>query len=110
MAYQMTTTMTRPNTGVELPRISDSHPAHDVVWRTKFEEAGVNKSYSWSDDELVLTIVAESVDKASYDALIADMATYPDEAACMAAVKSACVAAGVGVVISDSDGTEFANF
>jgi len=110
MAYQLTTIMTRPSTGVELPRISDSHPAHDVVWRTKFEEAGVNKSYRWSDDELVLTIVAESVDKASYDAVIADLAEYPDEAACMVVVKAACIAADISVVITDSEGTEFANF
>ena len=35
MAYTITTTMTRPNTGVELPKIADSHSDHDTVWRTK---------------------------------------------------------------------------
>lgn len=106
----MTTTMTRPNTGVELPRISDSHPDHDTVWRTKAAEAGVIKTYTWDTDELVLTIVAEATDKVSYDNYVADLDTLPDEVASRIAVKSACLAAGIGIVISDSEGTEFANF
>lgn len=106
----MTTTMTRPNTGVELPRIADSHPDHDTIWRTKAAEAGITKSYTWDGAELVLTIVAEATDKASYDAYVADLDTLPDEAASRAAVKTACTSAGIGIVVFDSDGTEFANF
>jgi len=110
MAYTITTTMTRPNTGVELPKIADSHSDHDTVWRTKYAEAGVTKSYTWDAAELVLTIEAESPDKATYDTLIDDLETYSDEAASRAAVKASCISAGISVRIFDSEGTEFANF
>ena len=110
MEYTRTVTMTRPNTGVELPKIADSHPDHDTVWRTKYAEAGVTKSYTWDEDELVLTIVAEATDKAAYDALIADLDSLPDEAASRAAVKASCQSAGISVRVFDSDGTELANF
>ena len=110
MPYQMTTTMTRPNTGVELPKIADSHPDHDTVWRTKYAEAGVTKSYTWDEAELVLTIEAEATDKAAFDALNADLETLPDGAASRAAVKSACQAAGITILINDSEGNTFAEF
>ena len=110
MAYTRTVTMTRPNTGVELPKISDSHPDHDTVARTKYAEAGITKVYTWDAAELVLTIAAESTNKADFNALIADLDTLPDEAASRAAVKSACQAAGVTVAVTDSDGDTLASF
>ena len=110
MAYQVTATMTRPNTGVEIPKISDSHPDHDTVYRTKQADAGITKSFSWDADELVLTIVAEAADKATYDAYIADLDTLPDEAASRAAVKSACQSRGITVAIVDSESNSLASF
>lgn len=110
MAYTRTVTMTRPNTGVELPKVSDSHPDHDTVSRTKYADAGITKTYTWDGDELVLTVAAESVDKAAFDALITDLETLPDEAASRAAVKSACIAAGITVAVTDSDGSTLASF
>lgn len=110
MAYTRTVTMTRPNTGVEMPKVSDSHPDHDTVSRTKYADAGITKTYSWDADELVLTVAAESTDKAAFDSLIADLDTLSDEAASRAAVKSACQSRGITVTVTDSDGSTLASF
>jgi len=110
MAYTRTVTLTRPNTGVEIPKVSDSHPDHDVVVRNKYDAAGITKTYTWSGDELTLVVAAESTDKAAFQALVDDLNTLPDEAAANTAYKSACEAANVTCVISDSDGDTLASF
>jgi len=110
MAYTRTVTMTRPNTGVELPKISDTHADHDAICRTKFAEAGVTKSYTWDSNELVLSVVSEAADKATMLAVLDDLNTLPAEAASMAAVKASCIAVGISVRIADSDGEEYTNF
>ena len=110
MPYTRTVTMTRPNTGVELPKVSDTHPDHDTVSRTKYAEAGITKTYTWDEAELVLTVAAESTDKAAFDALIADLDTLPEEAACRTAVKSAAQAAGISILVNDSEGNTYGSF
>jgi hypothetical protein len=110
MAYTRTVTMTRPNTGVELPKVADSHPDHDTVSRTKYAEAGITKTYTWDEAELVLSIAAESTDKAAFDSLMTDLETLPDEIACRTAVKSACQAAGITILVNDSEGNTLASY
>ena len=110
MSYSTTVVMTRPNTGVEIPKVSDAHPDHDTIARAKYDAAGLIKSYTWSGDELSLTIVMAAPDKETYDDVIADLDTLPDEAASRTAVKNACIAAGVTVVITDSNGATLADF
>lgn len=110
MAYTRTVTLTRPNTGVEIPKVSDSHPDHDVVVRNKYDAAGITKTYTWSGDELTLTVAGETSDKAAMEAVIDELNALPDEAAANTAYKAACQAANVTCVITDSEGTTFASF
>jgi hypothetical protein len=110
MAYTVTATITRPNTGVEIPKISDSHPDHDTVWRTKAADAGLTKTYTWDADELVLTVAQEATDKATYEAYMTDLETLSDEAASRAAVKASCISAGITMTITDSDGVTISSF
>jgi len=104
MAYTRTLTWTRPNTGVELPKVSDAYSDVDTMRRTKWAEAGITKTYTWDEDELVLVIDIEADSKAEVDAVVTDLDTIPDYTASKDYVVAECIARGITGILTDSDG------
>ena len=104
MAYTKTLTWTRPNTGVELPKVSDSYPAVDTARRTVWADAGIVKTYTWDEDELVLQIQVEADNKAAVDSVVTDLNLITDYTTANDGVVAECIARGITGVLSDSEG------
>ena len=104
MAYTRTLKWTRPNTGVELPKVSDTHPDVDTERRTKWADAGLVKNYTWDADELVLEISIDAENKAEIDAVVTELNTITDYTAANDTVVAECEARGITGILTDSDG------
>lgn len=105
MAYTRTLTHTRPNTGVELPKVSDAYSDVDTIRRTKWADAGLVKTYTWDADELVLEIAIEADNKAAVDAVVTEMNTITDYTASKDYVIAESIARGITIMLTDSDGS-----
>ncbi len=110
MAYSRIIKYTRPNTGVDLPKVADNHGAYDTFSRDKFAEHGVSRNFSWDSDELVMTCTLEAADKSTMETAVAEVEAHSDATAANNAIKSACQAAGITLEVTDSDGADLGSF
>jgi hypothetical protein len=112
MAYVVRQIYTRPNTGVDWPKISD----HDSDLHTErladYSSRGISVSYSLSEDELTLTAEINAPDAATWNAHLAlvEDATGNGSAlkssnwtAVQSAIKSDCTSRGIGYTIQKID-------
>ena len=108
MAYTVTWVLTRPNAETALPVISDYSATNKDASDAIYASSGVTKSYSI--DGLATTVTYEAADKATYDSAKTRIDAISDEASVKASLKTAMQSAGCTVVVTDSEGTELANF
>ena len=68
MAYKVTVTYKRPNTGVDFPKAAD-HDSDYYDWlRQEYQDRSISPSFELSEDELTLKASSECADRATYDA------------------------------------------
>lgn len=111
MAYVVTTTHTRPNTGVDFAATRDSSASWDNDRRVGAANAGIDFALgTLSGDQLVFTIVVTAPDKATYDAFIQEF--HVDDSRYEATVKPAylsdCASRGISIVVTEKDGDDAA--
>ena len=107
MAYKVTVTYKRPNTGVDFPKAAD-HDSDYYDWiRQEYQDRSISPSFELSEDELTLKASSECADRATYDAWrAADDADGRYAATVRAGINSDLAARNITVKIdADEDGT-----
>tara|TARA_B100001996_G_C18617463_1_gene576343 strand:- start:529 stop:855 length:327 start_codon:yes stop_codon:yes gene_type:complete len=108
MAYNVTWVLTRPNAETALPTIESISSANKAASDTALSDAGITKGYTV--EGLVTKVIFTAPDKATYDSTQSTVDSLVDESTVRSTYKSQLQAAGITCVITDSEGTELANF
>tara|TARA_R110000744_G_scaffold135750_19_gene245335 strand:+ start:1754 stop:2104 length:351 start_codon:yes stop_codon:yes gene_type:complete len=88
MAYTLTTTFVRPNTGVAFPKFSDYNAEHDTWRREYFTNNSIGITFAQSEDELTLVTEIEFGTEAVWNAFKAARDTEGNEP--RSQVQAAC--------------------
>jgi len=98
MAYTVTTTFVRPNTGVAFPRMSDFHSGHDTWRRTYFTDNSIGITFEQSADELTLDAVMEFGTESVWNAF--DSARTAEGNEPKAQIKGACTTGAITMEVT----------
>tara|TARA_B100000927_G_C16452826_1_gene464562 strand:+ start:933 stop:1292 length:360 start_codon:yes stop_codon:yes gene_type:complete len=107
MAYKVIHTFTRPNTGVDFPKMADHDSDYYDFVRQYYTDNGISISFDLSEDELTLVASTECANRAAWDAWkVADDADGRLAGGVKAGMNSDLVARGITIKIdADEDGT-----